>query len=634
MPVVQHVALPVVQVRDPASIMCSSQHCAVSDAGCLLLPVRAAGFETLSAAAQADVRRRMARCGLAASLDHALRLQFSAQDSDQADATGATRRVTMLVFKILDRLQMLPPMSITGVASSACGGRTEVSSTCATGGTAGGQLGLLLTLSKRAAVLTRALEAARDLVDGPTRGYAQGQERQHNLGSAADLLVLMAEALGQVGGGSGRVEAAQRPIAMAGGEGKMVCGATCREDVQGGAPLGSAACVDEAQEALALAARAASNLAVPLAWQLAEDVAAAAAAAAAEESAVQLSPPQQFGVVAVCHLLSCMAQWWRGPLEQLPAVQLLACQPHRVLAAACALAATLPVGERMKPSLVCDVIAAVVGVSAHRALSGRVRGWLAQLPLPLPDADGGDDNGSSSNHSGGGGGGGGDGGCDACAACLAEPLQLVVRHALGLVPCRAAQALALLQIASGEIGRPARSLSYCADGSDATAEALLQVAGADVEGADAEGTHVQVEVEADGDFKRCAAAMAGVVCEGLLGDPQASEAEFPVLPDGSRPWDLLQAYHDAQGQLPQPPPPSAPSVPLPRKLLLPQCRAAALPRLRVCGNPRCSNFAGRSEGDLPLKQCGGCRAVRYCGAACQRAHWREGHRAECKELVG
>ena len=36
------------------------------------------------------------------------------------------------------------------------------------------------------------------------------------------------------------------------------------------------------------------------------------------------------------------------------------------------------------------------------------------------------------------------------------------------------------------------------------------------------------------------------------------------------------------------------------------------------------------EWALRLKQCGGCRAVRYCGADCQRAHWREGHRSECK----
>ncbi len=69
------------------------------------------------------------------------------------------------------------------------------------------------------------------------------------------------------------------------------------------------------------------------------------------------------------------------------------------------------------------------------------------------------------------------------------------------------------------------------------------------------------------------------------------------------------------------------------QLALPPSRAGALPLLRVCGNPRCSNFGMECEGVLPLKQCGGCRAVRYCGADCQRAHWREGHRAECKALA-
>ncbi len=39
------------------------------------------GVKKLPAAARADVVRRMRRCGLAASLDHALRLLFSAQDA-------------------------------------------------------------------------------------------------------------------------------------------------------------------------------------------------------------------------------------------------------------------------------------------------------------------------------------------------------------------------------------------------------------------------------------------------------------------------------------------------------------------------------------------------------------------------
>ncbi len=83
---------------------------------------------------------------------------------------------------------------------------------------------------------------------------------------------------------------------------------------------------------------------------------------------------------------------------------------------------------------------------------------------------------------------------------------------------------------------------------------------------------------------------------------------------------------------PLPPPPQL-SPPLPPPLALPPSLAGALPRLRVCGGPGCANFAGPCEGALPLKQCGGCRAARYCGADCQRAHWREGHRAECRALA-
>ncbi|PNH07414.1 hypothetical protein TSOC_006128 [Tetrabaena socialis] len=68
------------------------------------------------------------------------------------------------------------------------------------------------------------------------------------------------------------------------------------------------------------------------------------------------------------------------------------------------------------------------------------------------------------------------------------------------------------------------------------------------------------------------------------------------------------------------------------------CRAGGYPSwpprvLRLCGNPACRNFAGPAEADLPLRKCSGCRAVRYCGAGCQRQHWREGgHREACARL--
>jgi hypothetical protein len=40
----------------------------------------------------------------------------------------------------------------------------------------------------------------------------------------------------------------------------------------------------------------------------------------------------------------------------------------------------------------------------------------------------------------------------------------------------------------------------------------------------------------------------------------------------------------------------------------------------VCGSPK------------NVKSCSGCRQVRYCGAACQKDHWRQ-HKAECKKAA-
>jgi hypothetical protein len=32
----------------------------------------------------------------------------------------------------------------------------------------------------------------------------------------------------------------------------------------------------------------------------------------------------------------------------------------------------------------------------------------------------------------------------------------------------------------------------------------------------------------------------------------------------------------------------------------------------------------------PFQVCAGCRCVRYCSRDCQKAHWRSGHRADCR----
>ncbi len=51
-----------------------------------------------------------------------------------------------------------------------------------------------------------------------------------------------------------------------------------------------------------------------------------------------------------------------------------------------------------------------------------------------------------------------------------------------------------------------------------------------------------------------------------------------------------------------------------------------------------SRFLNRSchacgKTDVPLKLCGGCRAVRYCSAKCQTADWEDHKTETCKEMV-
>ena len=62
----------------------------------------------------------------------------------------------------------------------------------------------------------------------------------------------------------------------------------------------------------------------------------------------------------------------------------------------------------------------------------------------------------------------------------------------------------------------------------------------------------------------------------------------------------------AESAAPAAPPPTLPAAP------------------RVCAAPGC----GATHG---LRRCGGCGTVRYCSAACSRAHWRA-HKAECRRL--
>jgi hypothetical protein len=69
-----------------------------------------------------------------------------------------------------------------------------------------------------------------------------------------------------------------------------------------------------------------------------------------------------------------------------------------------------------------------------------------------------------------------------------------------------------------------------------------------------------------------------------------------------------------------------------------QLARARLAAARNCAYLGCANLAaeggpaaGQGRGS---KKCSGCRAVWYCGEACQLADWREGgHRRVCKQLA-
>uniref|UniRef100_A0A0G4FPA5 phytol kinase n=1 Tax=Chromera velia CCMP2878 TaxID=1169474 RepID=A0A0G4FPA5_9ALVE len=56
----------------------------------------------------------------------------------------------------------------------------------------------------------------------------------------------------------------------------------------------------------------------------------------------------------------------------------------------------------------------------------------------------------------------------------------------------------------------------------------------------------------------------------------------------------------------------------------------------TCANPVCSAAPTVTEGQLAtrwaeenLKRCSGCQHAQYCSAACQKLHWKGGHKKEC-----
>ncbi len=406
-------------------------------------------------------------------------------------------------------------------------------------------LGLILTLSKRAALLARALDAVQQ---GQAGAQAEAQ-RDLLLPGAEGVLAALFMLL------QGLDDAVRQRLAAAAA---MVAGGTGQVYwADDGAALGG-----EAHEVLALAGRAACGLAAVVAWEVAR-----------METGGRQPPagrmPGGITLLSIVHVGATFRGWCRAP-QLLPPAQLLACQPHRLLAGASVLQAALGPREKEKKAQLGSLVVSLLALlGADKDTSGHVRAWLA--PPPTAAAAVAEQE-------------------DPCAGCLAAPLAASFDHVHEVARFHAPYLLGMMEVAAA--------------GGAAAADAAFQQFTSDIQQTVNKGEWPDLA-----DMLRCS------------------------LPDGTPLMTLVLKKMNLEDMpVPRPAAPRGP-LPPPQPPQPQPSRSVALPRVRACGYPRCGSFAEHCEGALPLKQCGGCRAVRYCGADCQRAHWREGHKGECKEFA-
>ncbi|KAG2498823.1 hypothetical protein HYH03_003016 [Edaphochlamys debaryana] len=502
--------------------------------------------ERLGAPSREELAEQLSRAGLAANLDHALRLAFTAADraavAPDNDELGklalGTAAVPVLVSQVLGSLAL--PLA----ARYAPGG------------------GVMVTFAKRAAMITTRL---RELEEAGT-AEARAKERELLLAAIHQFVPSLYPC----------ARVAKEEV-WPDAEGAAVAGSG--SDSSGGNDCGDGGASDA--DVAAFVARSLCHLATQV----------------AARSACRRVGPQTYRSVlyvtsmALGSLALCRPSQPTDP--QTIAHRILACQPHRLLAAACKLyvklqppsaATAAPSGAGAGPAAELDqlqdvryemVLAFVQALELLLEipqLNARVLSWLsppghgtepaaAASPAPAERMD------------------------TAERGCL-EPL---VR--LGVAPVAPEFVLPLLSFYAGACSRGAAS------GAQSGAPASDMV--------DAPPTQSPNEGLGGRPDE------AGPVPESAAAEQSGREGPGPG--QDARAEDVAALL----------------AAPLPPPLDV-TLAEAALPGLRVCAYPGCLSYGGRSEADLPLKACGRCRCVRYCSPGCQAGHWRAGHKADCR----
>ncbi|KAG2492078.1 hypothetical protein HYH03_009574 [Edaphochlamys debaryana] len=539
------------------------------------------GLERLSIVGHRDALQRLHRADLASSLDYVVRLAFTATDRAARDrgVSELQRTAEQLSFtvwimpSVLRRLpfSMLLPGAVEAPASSAGPAALDC----------GSAAGLLVTLAKRANTLGTRMKRQRAV-----HGTLPRLEDQLVLLQALSVLAALAEGTSQLCLQLAPVEASRAAPGSA---------APSSVSSRSGAVEGA-----RSDELLAFELRSASRLS------------AVTAAAAAEIDGRSNDP--QFGCLgtdpkllkALTKCTEALAVAAVRP-DLVPLDLLMACQPHRLLAAACQLLSSHPDVPAFSGArgqlLAVSIVRAVMDLASNEQLSGRVRMWLRQPRGPAGAGlrAGGVETGGT------GAGGAEDGGAEAGGAEAGGVEAQAGDRGEATAPQLRGCLERLLRVAIVPFHRELRVATGC---TLALLHTARRAGGGDSGGA------------------TTAEQAFGAVVQSLR-DWMTSDGRTapPVLPGGVNLDALVNL--EVGGRSGADEAAALVAAPLPPPMTVPPA-ALALRQLRVCGFPGCSSFGGRCEDGLPLKLCGRCRSVRYCeGGECQRAHWRGKHKQEC-----